>query len=420
VCTWYGIACEDIDLMTLLNDVDGIGTISNNINRTGMDSDTSFSVVTEIDFTRDDGYYTFDGEMKDPILQELVLPYYNVMVDGILFTGTIPHDIGLLTHLRVINLNRNYVDGTIPSSMSLLSNLGVFVVTENMITGSIPESMQYLTALTHVDISNNNITGTIPSSLSQLANLNRFHATSNSLSGTIPELRWDNIKVFDVSYNQMKGTLPMAMQEWTNLSIFLAMSNKFSGTIPAWIDKLTNMTAFSIARNQFTGTIPSSIQSWNYLNYIDLSSNEILGTVPLLLADSQYVYLQYVNITKNKLDGTIPFSKGFCDFLLYFSGERNAFQASIPDGYEYCVTLRNFGYSSRQNCKRFVLRIMNLLALYRMESTSLFYWTFKSKIICCQVQYLHIWSNGFTLKFLMYPEMALQGQYQAYLVLVQQ
>ena len=353
VCTWYGIICEDIDLMTLLwNGEDLVDDENmNHTTSTGTEDESLISVVTQILFLSDGPMYAVNevnmndevndeanhevtDEAKDEVLWSWILYNYFTVFNGNAFSGTIPNDIGLLTHLRIMNFKSNRLTGTIPSSLGLLSSLVVFDVSNNALSGPIPESMPQLTGLTYFDISYNNVNGTIPSLFTQFENMNRFHATANILSGTIPELYWTDIHIFDVSYNRLNGTIPESIQEWTRLEIFLVMGNTFTGTIPTWIDVFSNMTAYSIAKNQFTGTIPSSIQSWDSAEYIDLSSNDIHGALPLLSQNSTLIYL---NVTNNKMNGTFPFGDGACDSLLYFSCGKNYFSGPVPNGFESCM-----------------------------------------------------------------------------------
>ena len=336
VCTWFGIVCQSRDMRTL-EYTDAMSLFwSLGDNRTAAmeldndkNNDTLVNVVTELLFVAEEQFYTSTDTYEIDMDYAFILSGYvdiYPMYFGIQLIGTIPNDIGLLNHLRVITFDGNFLEGTIPSTLGLLSSLEVFKVAGNYISGSIPDNIRQLTALTHFDVSINTINGTIPTSLTQIESMNRFHASYNQLTGTIPELNWTNITIFDVSYNQMNGTIPMSMQRWTNLQVFLVIHNSFRGSVPTWIGVFRSISVFSIANNNFTGTIPTSIQSWSIAFFIDLSSNNLHGTVPLFLNSPNYI-----NITENNFTGTLPLSKYACGTLQYFSCERNSFIGTIPE-----------------------------------------------------------------------------------------
>ncbi|GKA18082.1 leucine-rich repeat protein [Tanacetum coccineum] len=85
------------------------------------------------------------------------------------FQGAIPHELGRLSRLRHLYLNRNNFIGVIPVNLSSCSNLEVLTLARNKLVGSIPKDMSLLSKLTNLEISKNKLTGGIPSFLANLS-----------------------------------------------------------------------------------------------------------------------------------------------------------------------------------------------------------------------------------------------------------
>ncbi|KAH9310752.1 hypothetical protein KI387_025787, partial [Taxus chinensis] len=76
--------------------------------------------------------------------------------------GDIPHDIGFLIGLRVLNFSGNQLSGEIPNSFEKLLQLESLDLSRNNLTGAIPIELQLLTFLSYLDVSLNNLSGRIP------------------------------------------------------------------------------------------------------------------------------------------------------------------------------------------------------------------------------------------------------------------
>ena len=79
--------------------------------------------------------------------------------------GRIPIEIGLLTQLDSLWLDRNELTGSIPSELALLTQLDSLWLDANQLTGSIPSEFGLLTQLFDLNLFDNQLTGSIPSSL---------------------------------------------------------------------------------------------------------------------------------------------------------------------------------------------------------------------------------------------------------------
>ncbi len=169
-------------------------------------------------------------------------------------TGTLPHELGNLAHLRALGLWVNQLSGPIPAELGNLSEL-IFL-----------------------DLSGNQISGGIPDELGDMTNLQTLSLIHNRLSGPLPaELgRLEKLETLNLSYNQ------------------------FSGPIPAEWGDLANLNVLRLSRNQLSGTIPASLGSLNKLNELDLSYNQLRGSVP-----ESFAQIARRSLWGNGLEGTV-------------------------------------------------------------------------------------------------------------------
>lgn len=146
------------------------------------------------------------GTLQGGNVQELHLEFDNLF-------GTIPPEIGLLSHLTRLILYGNDLEGTIPTEMGKLTNLFQLWLNTNSLSGVIPTEMESLTWLELLDLADLPLGGSIPSELGALTKL-----TSLSLSRC-----------------GLEGHLPTEIGQWTQLAEFWADTNHLTGTIPSQI-----------------------------------------------------------------------------------------------------------------------------------------------------------------------------------------
>ena len=77
-------------------------------------------------------------------------------------TGPIPAELGDLTNLQELWLDRNRLTGPIPAALGALTNLQTLRLMDNELTGPIPAELGALTNLQTLDLGSNRLTGPIP------------------------------------------------------------------------------------------------------------------------------------------------------------------------------------------------------------------------------------------------------------------
>ena len=136
-------------------------------------------------------------------------------------TGTIPAQLGNLTNLTSLSLNRNSLTGSIPPELGNLANLENLRLNQNSLTGSIPAELGNLANLIHLRLHSNLLSGSIHERLGRLArseggSLRTFYFCNNYLAGSVPEALRSGVRfggfnsISDLSYSpvgcQYSGT----------------------------------------------------------------------------------------------------------------------------------------------------------------------------------------------------------------------
>ncbi|KAK9109307.1 hypothetical protein Sjap_017367 [Stephania japonica] len=171
--------------------------------------------------------------------------------------GEIPFQLGMIEHLKSLDLSNNLINGTLPTSLFKASELRELSLANNLIRGGLPDSVQGMQSLRLLNLSDNSFTGEIPRTLSSLRNLTVLSLKNNYLSGDLPS-GFDGVEVLDLSSNLINGTLPI---NFGGQSVqFLNLSrNSISGQIPInFANKLRSNTTIDLSFNNFSGEVPET------------------------------------------------------------------------------------------------------------------------------------------------------------------
>jgi Leucine-rich repeat (LRR) protein len=101
--------------------------------------------------------------------------------------GSLPSQLGLMTDLRELHLNVNFLRGTFPTEIGLLTKLQVLELSINSIEGTLPAQLSSCISLTKLYLYENLLEGTIPNdALGRLSHLRIVDISGTGLSGSIP------------------------------------------------------------------------------------------------------------------------------------------------------------------------------------------------------------------------------------------
>ena len=86
-----------------------------------------------------------------------------------------------------VGLNDNQLTGSIPPEIGNLTHLDWLFLDDNQLNGEIPPEIGNLTHLSYLRLDNNQLTGSIPPEIGNLTNLMWLHLNDNQLTGDIPQ-----------------------------------------------------------------------------------------------------------------------------------------------------------------------------------------------------------------------------------------
>ncbi|MEJ2085242.1 MAG: fibronectin type III domain-containing protein [Acidobacteriota bacterium] len=241
-----------------------------------------------------------------PELGNLSRLFY-LILDRNQLSGTIPPNLGTLEYLTNLSLYMNQLGGSIPSELGNLTTLNQLKLHNNQLTGSLPPELGNLSALRYdLDLSFNQLTGALPAELGDLSFLQRLNLSFNNLSGVIP-VEFGNLSSMqwlDLSNNQLSGSLPPSLGNMSLLQRMILHTNQLTGSIPSELGNLASLLYLHLNSNQLSGSIPPELENLSSLQWLFLDFNQLSGSLPPELGNLPNVYLLTLN--SNKLSGEIP------------------------------------------------------------------------------------------------------------------
>ena len=265
---------------------------------------------------------------------ELSLPGNNL-------SGTLPPELGDLTHLSRLVLDGNELTATIPGELGNLAELKGLVLDNNDLSGAIPTELGNLAQLRRLVLGNNELSGPIPSALAELSQLTLLDLTGNNLSGTIPaELgtlpRLDSLMLGN---NELSGPIPAELGDLSSLQWLRLSFNRLSGAVPPELGKLTNLTYLSVSRNELSGPIPTELAGLDAIRFLSVSRNNLSGGIPPGFGD--LTALRQLYLYDNELTGGIPVSLGNLSELMLLWIHENALSGPLPEEFGHLAALQS-------------------------------------------------------------------------------
>lgn len=292
-CGWYGVTCRD-------GHVAEIRLIENNL---------SGSIPPEL------------GNLTHLCTLTLIINQ---------LSGDIPPELGNMSNIQYLWLFRNQLSGDIPAELGNLINLQGLLLTNNQLSGSIPPELGDLVSLESLWLGRNQLSGSIPTELRNLVNLSSLLLNHNHLSGSIPPELGDlsSLQSLWLLNNQLSGSIPPELGDLHNLILLLLYDNQLSGNIPPELGNLANLESLQLADNQLSGSIPSELGNMVALEALDLGKNRLSGDIPPALGDLSNLRALYVD--NNALEGQVPGTISNLTLLSFADIGYNKLAASDP------------------------------------------------------------------------------------------
>ncbi|GMY04785.1 receptor-like kinase TMK4 [Fagus crenata] len=243
--------------------------------------------------------------------------------------GTLPSNLGTLTHLTVLSLQENSLTGPIPSLANLtslqqlyldnnnftsippgffqgLTRLQILYLCENshLAPWTIPTELTQSTGLKTLCASNANIFGSLPDIFNSFPSLQELQLSFNNLTGPLPKsFGGSGIQILglDNQLNGLSGTIDV-LSSMTQLSQAFLNNNRFTGPIPD-LSNCKSLFDLQLMDNQFTGLVPDSLMSIPTLKNISLDNNEFQGPYPKFPSYVTKVTLEGINTFCKSIPG---------------------------------------------------------------------------------------------------------------------
>ncbi|MCY4115368.1 MAG: RecQ family zinc-binding domain-containing protein [Caldilineaceae bacterium] len=270
-------------------------------------------------------------------------------LDGFGLNGVIPHEIGQLTGLRILDLASNELTGSIPSELGNLADLEHLFLYQNDLSGPIPPELGNPKNLKALLLSECSVNGPIPAELGNLTNLEALILDNNDLSGHIPVELGALVELKNVYLegNKLTGCIPDAWQQLRESDVE-RLGLPFCGEkhrpfqvfgIKSYRDALLKIREFLDASGTLNWDEQVSVLEWEGVRLdtsqdppkvteLRLAKKGLSGTLPKefgLLADLRILYLK-----GNDLEGEIPPELGLLNNLIWLSLSNNRLSGSIP------------------------------------------------------------------------------------------
>jgi Leucine-rich repeat (LRR) protein len=242
-------------------------------------------------------------------------------------TGSVPTQIGNLTHLKSLKLNDNYkFNGNLPTEIGNLSALEELNMSDTALS-SLPTAIGNLTHLKILDLSYN-FNLSLPSELSNLQELEELHLGACNLR-TVPSFLGNllNLKHLDLSYNDITQC-PPELGNLTKLEVLHLYTNQLK-TLPAEIGNLFKLKELRLEFNSLE-TLPSQLSNLVELRTLILNVNKLTSGFPEFIL--HMTKLEFLDLSNNMLTGPIPASIGNMVNLYWLALDANQFTGEIPTG----------------------------------------------------------------------------------------
>ncbi|XP_056173307.1 receptor-like protein 9DC3 [Syzygium oleosum] len=303
------------------------------------------------------------------------------------FSGEIPHSIGTLKSLIVLDLTGCKFTGHVPQSLANLEQLQVLYIVGNSFSGVVEfeifrklKNLRELGVSQELNLMYNTLKYTFPKLevlwlpsckltkfpyfLNSLKRLTYLDLSSNRISGEIPRWFWgishDTLKTLVLSNNLLEGGLQqLHRKKLGNISL---QKNSFLGPHPI---PPPSTSSFLASNNGSTGEIPSSICQFSSLISLHLSNNNFSGNMPSCF--DNITNLQVLDLSSNKLQGPLPRSLVKCVNLSILLLGHNEFSDIFPHWLKapqlYNLNLQSNKFHGRINLTAFGLSFPTLEVL---------------------------------------------------------
>ncbi|KAF2319760.1 hypothetical protein GH714_018583 [Hevea brasiliensis] len=196
------------------------------------------------------------GQLRESLLDLPYLSYLDLSLNDFLQIQ-IPEFIGSLSRLKYLNLSNANFRGTIPDQLGNLSHLVSLDLSGNGYSLRVNNLnwLYHLSPLKFLDLSGVDLSNSVNwldaiNMLSSLIELNLFACKLHNLPQSLPRVNFTSLKILDLSFNSLNGTIPDWLFEIDQSLVFLYLRrNEFHGSIPEAFGNMTSLIVLDLSEN---------------------------------------------------------------------------------------------------------------------------------------------------------------------------
>ncbi|CAA2976909.1 probable LRR receptor-like serine threonine-kinase At3g47570 [Olea europaea subsp. europaea] len=310
VCSWIGVTCDSRRHRVIALNISDMGLTGTVPPQVG-----NLTFLVSLNMNRNVFYGNLPQEFGNlRNLQQLSMDHNQI-------NGVIPEEIVNLNNLKNLSMDNNQISGLFRVNLFNKSSLEYLSLRNNELSGYIPREIGNFTMLKKLYLQNNTFTGLIPQEVSSLHKLKEIYLSYNSLNGSITSIppglfNISTLKEIGFTSNDLSGYLPLDLgNRLPNLKELKLNLNKIGGIIPPSISNASKLTVLSLRLNKFTGPIPNSLGRLENLEFLNLARNSLTvepssPELSLITSLRNCKYLRYLIINNNPLDSFLPGSLG--------------------------------------------------------------------------------------------------------------
>ncbi|KAK4487908.1 hypothetical protein RD792_003646 [Penstemon davidsonii] len=369
-CTWQGIGCDKLTGHVTRLDLGYKSLLHSDNSLQGQMIDPSLLELKHLSYLDLSG---INFQLSPiPAFLGSMTQLRHLNLSGALLSGVVPHDLGNLSSLNVLDLGGAETLDDIPpvvvddlmwvSRLSLLENLNMSYVdlsptkdllkVLNMLPSLVVLSMSSsklintnlqhacinssLSNVQHLDLSHNFFFGELPLFLHNMSSLRHLDLSHNNYSSSGLDLRiLRSLVQINLGWNSLNHNVDWISGFISNKchlkSLYLSL-NQFYGEISTLFQNLSgcwrhNLETLDLSSNKFYGRLPEELGGLKKLMYLDLSYNAINGSIPSSLGNLSA--LRTMDLFGNQLSGPIPSCLGNLRELS-LGGDNSQLSGRIP------------------------------------------------------------------------------------------